>query len=77
MLVAEDTSTRIARIDDNHGNGTLVCKILNALEINLPTLIRKKIKIPCLKMAMCSTCIIVWESRFWKQNIGPRASENC
>jgi len=50
MLVCIDTSTRIARVYDNHGNSILISKSFNTFNVNLPTLFRNEIKITDFKI---------------------------
>ena len=76
MLVCIDTSTRIARVYDDHGNSILISNSFKAFNINLPTLFWIQIKIMDFKIEKCSMSIIIWEAWSWKQNIGTRAGKD-
>ena len=76
MLMSEDIATRISRVDDNHSNSVLICKSLDPLQINLPTLFWKKIKVTEFKMVSRGMRFIERVTRPWKQNVGTRASKD-
>ena len=76
MLVWIDTSTRIARVYDNHGNSILISKSFNTFNVNLPTLFGNEIKITDFKIVRWGMSIIGWEAWSWKQNVGTRASKD-
>lgn len=69
MLACVDTATRIAWIYDDHGDSILIRNSFNTFQINLPTLIRKKVEVPDLEIQTRSTRFIVGKAWPWKQNI--------
>uniref|UniRef100_A0A2P2JCV3 Uncharacterized protein n=1 Tax=Rhizophora mucronata TaxID=61149 RepID=A0A2P2JCV3_RHIMU len=75
MLVAIDSSTRIARVYNNHANSVLICQRFDCFKINLPTIFRQQVKMANVKMTLSSTGFVVRETWSRKQNVGTRSGK--
>ena len=64
-----DVSTWVVWVNYNNGHSVLVCNGFDALEINLPFFVGKKIELANLETTVCSTSVVVWENGTWEQDV--------
>lgn len=76
MLICEDIPTRISGVYDDHGDGVVVRKMLNRVEIDLPIPLGKEVEVADLDAAESGPRLVERETGPREQDVGLRVGQD-
>lgn len=76
MFQCENISSRVARVDDHHGNGPIISHGFDGVEVDLPVPMGQEVELADLQPHELGACFVQRKHGPGEEDVGPGASQN-